>query len=55
MFIRCTAAVCVLLRIRRKKHRDIDGRLGTSVLRFDGIALCLAKALESSVVDAATN
>ena len=55
MFIRCTAAVCVLLRIRRKKHRDIDGSLGTSVLRFDGIALCLAKALESSVVDAATN
>ena len=47
--------VYVLLRIRRKKHRDIDGRLGTSVLRFDGIALCIAKPLESSVVDAATN
>ena len=46
-FIRCTAAVAILPNIRRKNHRDIDG---TSALRFEDIALCVAKPLESSVL-----
>ena len=46
-FIRCTAAVAILPNIRRKNHRDIDG---TSALRFEDIALCVAKPLESCVL-----
>ena len=40
----------ILPNIRRKNHRDIDGTLGTSALRFEDIALCVAKPLESSVL-----
>ena len=43
--------VCILPNIRRKNRRDIDGTLGISALRFDGIALCVAKPSESSVVE----
>ena len=42
---------CILPNIRRKNRRDIDGTLGTSALRFQGIALCVAKPLESSVLE----
>ena len=49
-FIRCTAAVAILPNIRRKNHRDIDGTLGTLALRFEDIALCVAKPLESCVL-----
>ena len=49
-FIRCTAAVAILPNIQRKNHRDIDGTLGTSALRFEDIALCVAKPLESCVL-----
>ena len=37
--------------IWRKDRRDIDGTLSMSALRFEGIALCVAKPLESSVVE----
>ena len=40
---------CILPNIRRKNRRNIDVSLGTSALRFEGIALCVAKPLESSV------
>ena len=44
--------VYILPNIRRKNYRDIDGTLGMSVLRFDGIAsFCVAKPSESSVVE----
>ena len=31
--------------------RDIDGTLGMSALRFEGTAPCVAKPLESSMVE----
>ena len=49
--IRDRCRVCILLNIQRKNRRDIDGTLGMSALRFKGIALCVAKPSEISVVE----
>ena len=46
---------CILPNIQRKNRRDIDGKLGTSALLFEGIALCVAKPLESSVLECRHN
>ena len=43
--------VCILPNIRLKNRRDIDGTLGMSTLRFEDIALCVAKPLENFVVE----
>ena len=49
--IRDDCRVCILPNIRQKNRRDVDGTLGTSALRFDGIAICVAKPSESSIVE----
>ena len=49
--VRDGCRVSILPNIRRKNRRDIDGTLGLSALRFEGIALCVAKPLEISMVE----
>ena len=49
--IRDRCRVCILPNIRRKDRRDVDGILGMSDLRFDGIAFCVAKPSGSPVVE----
>ena len=49
--VRDGCCVCIFPNIRRKNRRDIDSTFGMSVLRFEGIALCVAKPLGSSVVE----